>query len=101
MEISTLKDLKNILIQIPDDDLINFGIGCNVESDMNIDIQVTDENMLDLFDKYKKQTNLIRKYIKNICEFAVKVDSQDDYNLDELDDFISTDTDMKNFKKIK
>lgn len=100
MRIGTLKDLKDVLIKIPDEDLSEFGIGCNIESDFEIDILTTDEDKIDLFDKYKKQIHPIRKYIKNICEFAVKVDSQEDYNLEDLDDFIATDTDTKKFRKV-
>jgi len=72
MKIKNLKQLKNVLQKVPDNDLEKFGIGVNFDSDGEITLLVEDEANIELFDKYKEFTKVISNYIKNICKWAVE-----------------------------
>lgn len=96
MKIETLKDVKDLLMSIPDKDLEEFGIGHNLEGDGEVGI-CADEEHYGLFDKYP-QINLLNKYIEYINKHHERaIDENDD--LDDVDNFIFvTDKDKNKFK---
>ena len=94
MKIRTLKDIKDILIVIPDSTLegLRFGLGEGSEEDINLCAEETgsvDKAQIgfpEVFDKYPK-INDINKLIKNIIKAQNKLDEQEDN--EELEEYLN------------
>ena len=86
--LKTLKDIKDFLCKIPDEDLESFAIGHNFEGDGEVCVVASEED-------YKKfgnypQMRLLNKYIKNICKYHEStLDANND--LEDESDVVSTD----------
>ena len=94
MKIRTLKDIKDILIVIPDSTLegLRFGLGEGSEEDINLCAEETGSvdkvqiGFPEVFDKYPK-INDINKLIKNIIKAQNKLDEQEDN--EELEEYLN------------
>ncbi|KKN60194.1 hypothetical protein LCGC14_0534850 [marine sediment metagenome] len=77
--IETLKDLKDVLLTIPDKDLDMLGIGTNDEGDGEITVITTEPDFIDLFEKYE-QTALISDYIRRILDAHKSTIENEEYS---------------------
>lgn len=100
-EIENLKDFRNLLNDIKDEDLRLFGIGLNSESDGDITIiaKEGEKDCIKLFNKYKKQLDIIERWINNFKYFQNKYEAQElkDEDFEENDGMI-TSKEIKNKK---
>jgi hypothetical protein len=94
MKVKTIKDIKDILIEINDSTLegLRFGLGEGCEEDINLGAEETgsiDKKQIgypEVFEAYPK-LNDINTLIKNIITAQERLDAQNDN--DELEDYLS------------
>ena len=96
MEIKTLKDLKEALSKVPEEELENFGVG-NTENGMGLSTQKGEEEE-DMYEYYAKKTEKypvikdIGKWIDNIMLIV----ENEEYDF--VDEFISNENYTPNDK---
>lgn len=86
--IRTLKDLKDTLSKIPDNDLEMFGIGFNFEGDGEVCI-ATQEESYELRDKYTDILLDVDNYLDNVLAGHERALDEND-ELEDVDDFITS-----------
>ena len=73
-----LKELKNVLVKIPDEDLEKMFIMHPYSSESDIEtlgLIVWDEDFIKWFDKYDKQIKIINKFAKAVYEDSLIVNN--------------------------
>ena len=93
----TLKDIKDVLVKIPEKDLerLRFGTGEGSEETVNLVCESDDDgNFADVFQKYPKLDE-INHLIRNIIKTQEELDKQEESEI--LDDVVEEGISTKTF----